>query len=294
MQQNKIHQQKGLYDPAYEHDACGVGLVANIYGEGSHSIVENGLTVLEHMNHRGAEGADPLSGDGAGIMIQIPHEFIVSKGIAVPSKGEYGTGLVFLPKEGTEQQQCVEQIEALIRQEGLRLIAWRDVPVNSAILGKSSGKSEPAVKQLFVANDEDREISFELRLYLLRKKVEQFMMQQQADETCYIVSLSSKRMVYKGMLTTTQLRNYYPDLTDEHFTSAIALVHSRFSTNTFPSWRLAQPFRLLAHNGEINTIKGNRRWMEARESVLQSPQMGDISDISPIVQPHTSDALSLM
>lgn len=293
MQQNKIHQQKGLYDPAYEHDACGVGLVANIYGEGSHSIVENGLTVLEHMNHRGAEGADPLSGDGAGIMIQIPHEFIVSKGIAVPSKGEYGTGLVFLPKDAAEQQQRIEQIEALIRQEGLRLIAWRDVPVNSSILGKSSGKSEPAVKQLFVANDEDREISFELRLYLLRKKAEQFMMQQQADETCYIVSLSSKRMVYKGMLTTTQLRNYYPDLTDEHFTSAIALVHSRFSTNTFPSWRLAQPFRLLAHNGEINTIKGNRRWMEARESVLQSAQMGDISAISPIVQPHMSDSASL-
>ena len=293
MQQNKIHLQKGLYDPAHEHDACGVGLVANIYGEGSHSIVENGLTVLEHMNHRGAEGADPLSGDGAGITVQIPHEFILAQGIAVPAKGEYGTGLVFLPKAEAEQKQRIREIEAMIAAEGLRLFAWRDVPVNSAILGESSGKSEPAVKQLFVTVAADREISLELRLYLLRKKVEKRMLEQDADESCYFVSLSSKRMVYKGMLTTTQLRNYYPDLTDEHFTSAIALVHSRFSTNTFPSWRLAQPFRLLAHNGEINTIKGNRRWMEARESVLQSEQMGDLRKLSPIVQPRMSDSASL-
>ncbi|MEG2180602.1 MAG: glutamate synthase large subunit [Bacteroidales bacterium] len=293
MQQNKIHLQKGLYDPAHEHDACGVGLVANIYGEGSHSIVENGLTVLEHMNHRGAEGADPLSGDGAGITVQIPHEFILAQGIAVPAKGEYGTGLVFLPKAEAEQKQRIREIEAMIAAEGLRLFAWRDVPVNSAILGESSGKSEPAVKQLFVTVAADREISLELRLYLLRKKVEKRMLEQEADESCYFVSLSSKRMVYKGMLTTTQLRNYYPDLTDEHFTSAIALVHSRFSTNTFPSWRLAQPFRLLAHNGEINTIKGNRRWMEARESVLQSEQMGDLRKLSPIVQPRMSDSASL-
>ncbi|MEG1379202.1 MAG: glutamate synthase large subunit [Bacteroidales bacterium] len=293
MQQNKIHLQKGLYDPAHEHDACGVGLVANIYGEGSHSIVENGLTVLEHMNHRGAEGADPLSGDGAGITVQIPHEFILAQGIAVPAKGEYGTGLVFLPKAEAEQKQRIREIEAMIAAEGLRLFAWRDVPVNSAILGESSGKSEPAVKQLFVTVAADREISLELRLYLLRKKVEKRMLEQEADDSCYFVSLSSKRMVYKGMLTTTQLRNYYPDLTDEHFTSAIALVHSRFSTNTFPSWRLAQPFRLLAHNGEINTIKGNRRWMEARESVLQSEQMGDLRKLSPIVQPRMSDSASL-
>ncbi|MEG1903586.1 MAG: glutamate synthase large subunit, partial [Bacteroidales bacterium] len=293
MQQNKIHLQKGLYDPAHEHDACGVGLVANIYGEGSHSIVENGLTVLEHMNHRGAEGADPLSGDGAGITVQIPHEFILAQGIAVPAKGEYGTGLVFLPKAEAEQKQRIREIEAMIAAEGLRLFAWRDVPVNSAILGESSGKSEPAVKQLFVTVAANREISLELRLYLLRKKVEKRMLEQEADDSCYFVSLSSKRMVYKGMLTTTQLRNYYPDLTDEHFTSAIALVHSRFSTNTFPSWRLAQPFRLLAHNGEINTIKGNRRWMEARESVLQSEQMGDLRKLSPIVQPRMSDSASL-
>ncbi|MGL4292384.1 MAG: glutamate synthase large subunit [Bacteroidales bacterium] len=293
MQQNKIHFQKGLYNPAYEHDACGVGLVTNIYGEGSHSIVENGLTVLEHMDHRGGEGADPLSGDGAGIMVQVPHDFICAQGIPVPARGEYGTGLLFLPKDKEEQELRIAQIEQIVKSEGLNLLALRDVPVNNSILGNASGESEPAIKQLFVTNDADREISFELRLYLLRKKIEKFMLEAEADETCYIVSLSSKRMVYKGMLTTAQLRNYYQDLTDERFTSAIALVHSRFSTNTFPSWRLAQPFRLLAHNGEINTIKGNRRWMEARESVLHSPQMGDTAAISPIVQPHMSDSASL-
>lgn len=293
MQQNKIHFEKGLYNPACEHDACGVGLVANIHGEASHSIVENGMTVLEHMDHRGAEGADPLSGDGAGLMIQIPHDFICSLGIPVPARGEYGTGLLFLPKDSESRQKIMAEIGRIITEEGLKQIALRDVPVNSSILGSASGKSEPDIKQLFISIDSEREISFELRLYLLRKKIEQVLLKQGHDEDCYLVSLSSKRMVYKGMLTTAQLRGYYPDLSDAAFTSAIALVHSRFSTNTFPSWRLAQPFRLLAHNGEINTIKGNRRWMEARESVLHSEQMGDIRTISPIVQPHMSDSASL-
>ncbi|WP_106828562.1 glutamate synthase large subunit [Parabacteroides pacaensis] len=287
-------KQQGLYHPDYEHDACGVGLLVNIRGTKSHAIVEKGLQVLEHMVHRGAEGADPKTGDGAGIMVQIPHEFILLQGIPVPEKGRYGTGLVFLPKEENEQKTVLETIKQVVTDEHLTLLAIRDVPVNSEILGTGSRATEPAIKQLFVTGN-DAGIPLERRLYVLRKKIENKIATVPLTRpgTFYMVSLSSKNIVYKGMFSTMQLRYYFPDLINPYFTSGMALVHSRFSTNTFPTWSLAQPFRLLGHNGEINTIRGNRLWSEARESVLDPVALGKMSDLVPIVQPGMSDSASL-
>ncbi len=284
---------QGLYHPENEHDACGVGLVVQIDGKKSHDIVERALQVLENMEHRGAEGADSKTGDGAGLMLQIPHEFILLQGITVPEKGMYGTGLVFLPKQKDEADACIKIMREKIEAEGLQLSAIRDVPVNSNILGVASGATEPDTKQIFVTGASSQE-ELELKLYIVRKKIEKAIAQSTISRKSnfYIVSLSTQRMVYKGMLTSEQLRNYFPDLTDENFTSAIALVHSRFSTNTMPAWPLAQPFRMIAHNGEINTIKGNRFWMEARESVLKSEQLGDLNEIFPVIQPGMSDSAS--
>lgn len=287
-------KQQGLYHPDYEHDACGVGLLANIHGAKSHAIVEKGLQVLEHMVHRGAEGADPKTGDGAGIMLQIPHEFILLQGIAVPEKGRYGTGLVFLPKEEDEQKLILEIIKQVITDEHLTLLAVRDVPVNSEILGVGSRATEPAIKQLFISGNESG-IALERRLYVVRKRIENKVAATASAHSgaFYIVSLSSQNIIYKGMFSTTQLRYYFPDLINPYFTSGMALVHSRFSTNTFPAWSLAQPFRLLGHNGEINTIRGNRLWSEARESVLDPDALGKMADLVPVVQPGMSDSASL-
>ena len=283
-------KEKGLYNAAYEHDACGVGMVVNIHGNKSHDLVDNALRVLENMRHRGAEGADNKTGDGAGILLQIPHEFILLQGIPVPEKGKYGTGLVFLPKDEKRQQQILSIMIEEIEREGLQLMHLRNVPVNTACLGEMAQQTEPAIKQVFVTGVTDDKVPyFERTLYIIRKKIEKRV----ADKDFYICSLSSKNIVYKGMLSSLQLRQYFPDLTNSYFTSGLALVHSRFSTNTFPTWSLAQPFRLLCHNGEINTIRGNRGWMKARESVLSSPALGDIREISPIVQEGMSDSASL-
>ena len=281
---------KGLYNAGYEHDACGVGMVVNIHGNKSHELVDNALKVLENMRHRGAEGADNKTGDGAGIMLQIPHEFILLQGIPVPEKGKYGTGLVFLPKDPQRRQYILSVMIEEIEREGLSLMHLRNVPTNPACLGETALASEPDIKQVFVTGvTDDRVAVFERTLYLIRKRIERRV----ADKDFYVCSLSSKNIVYKGMLSSLQLRQYFPDLTNKYFTSGLALVHSRFSTNTFPTWSLAQPFRLLCHNGEINTIRGNRGWMKARESVLCSDALGDIRDISPIVQPGMSDSASL-
>ena len=280
----------GLYNAEYEHDACGVGMVVNIHGNKSHDLVDNALKVLENMRHRGAEGADGRTGDGAGIMLQIPHEFILLQGIPVPEKGKYGTGLVFLPKDEAKQSDILSIMIEEIEREGLSLMHLRNVPTNHDCLGESAAATEPAIKQLFVTGVSDDKVPvFERTLYIIRKKIEKRV----KDKDFYICSLSSKNIIYKGMLTSQQVRQYYPDLTNNYFTSGLALVHSRFSTNTFPTWSLAQPFRLLAHNGEINTIRGNRGWMQARESVLNSQALGDIRQISPIVQPGMSDSASL-
>jgi len=291
----------GLYSPEFEHDACGVGLIANIHGAKSHAIVENALCILKNLVHRGGEGADSRTGDGAGILVQIPHEFILLQGIPVPERGSYGTGIFFLPKNETEQARALEIVREEIASAGqMALLAVRDVPVNSEILGKDARETEPAILQIFVTDervaDEDSGVpatDFERRLYLLRKAIERAWTNAGLGEIAYCVSLSSKTIIYKGMLTSEQLRDYYSDLSHPNFTSGIALVHSRFSTNTFPEWRLAQPFRLLAHNGEINTIRGNRAWMAARESLLESDALGDVSKLVPILQQGMSDSASL-
>ena len=288
------YEQKSLYSPQNEHDACGVGLVLNLHGEKSHEIVENGLQVLENMVHRGAESADNKTGDGAGILIQIPHEFILLQGIPVPAKGKYGTGLVFLPKDTKKAELCLNVIKENVEKEGLTLLAIRDVPVNSNILGEISASNEPQTKQIFVTGSTSQE-ELERKLYIVRKKIENSISKSSIskERSFYIVSLSTKQMIYKGMLTSLQLREYFPDLSDKNFTTGIALVHSRFSTNTFPTWDLAQPFRMMGHNGEINTIRGNRQWMESRESVLKSDQLGNLNELYPIVQPGMSDSASL-
>ena len=315
---------QGLYQEAYEHDACGVGMVVNIHGGKSHELVDNALKVLENMEHRGAETRDK-TGDGAGIMLQIPHEFILLQGIPVPEKGRYGTGLVFLPKDEKAQQEIFSVITEEIEREGLELMHVRAVPTCPEVLGVAAREVEPDIKQIFVKKQthpqpqdpptpvrgregscylQDEETELNHKLYIIRKRIENRVAKMdvsaplstregQGGESFYICSLSSKNIIYKGMLTSGQLRRYFPDLSSPYLTSGLALVHSRFSTNTFPKWKLAQPFRLLAHNGEINTIRGNRGWMKARESVLGSEALGDIKDLRPIVQEGMSDSASL-
>lgn len=291
---DQINIERGLYDTSYEHDACGVGMLVNIHGGKSHDLVDSALKVLENMRHRGAEGADNKTGDGAGILLQIPHEFILLQGIPVPEKGKYGTGLIFLPKDVKLQDMILSIMIDEIEREGLTLMHLRKVPVNSSILGREALATEPDVRQVFITGCNNQQ-ELEKKLYLIRKRIEKKI--RLSDDTIqkdfYIVSLSSRSIIYKGMLSSLQLRHYYTDLTNHYFTSGLALVHSRFSTNTFPTWSLAQPFRLLAHNGEINTIRGNRAWMDARESVLESPALDNIGDIRPIIQPGMSDSASL-
>ena len=301
MTKSKLQDQtKGLYQSDYEHDACGVGMVVNIHGNKSHELVDQALRVLENMEHRGAETRDK-TGDGAGIMLQIPHEFILLQGIPVPEKGKYGTGLVFLPKEEKEQQEILSVMIEEIEREGLQLMHLRTVPTCPEVLGEAARRVEPVIKQIFVTGVSEKQRvcdpgsgvedtdTLPRTLYIIRKKIERRI----SHPDFYICSLSNTNIIYKGMLTSGQLRRYFPDLSNPYFTSGLALVHSRFSTNTFPTWSLAQPFRLLAHNGEINTIRGNRGWMKARESVLSSEALGDIKEISPIVQEGMSDSASL-
>ena len=284
-----MEKVKGLYYEGYEHDACGVGMVVNINGNKSHALVDNALRVLENMQHRGAETRDK-TGDGAGILLQIPHEFILLQGIPVPEKGKYGTGIVFLPKDATRQSEILAIIIEEVEREGLTLMHLRTVPTADDVPGVSAREAQPDIKQVFITGVRDEDVPvFERMLYKVRKRIENRI----DDDDFYICSLSSKDIIYKGMLTSGQLRRFFPDLSNAYFTSGLALVHSRFSTNTFPKWKLAQPFRLLAHNGEINTVRGNRGWMQARESVLSSPALGDIKEIKPIVQPDMSDSASL-
>ena len=288
IERNVSMANNGLYQSSWEHDSCGVGMVVNIHGGKTHQLVEDALTVLENMRHRGAEvGKD---GDGAGILLQIPHEFILLSGIPVPEKGKYATGLVFLPKDSARQQNILAIIIEEIEREGLQLMHLRQVPVESGCLGERALATEPDIKQIFITGISDDKVdAFQRILYLVRKRIEKRV----DDKDFYFCSLSNSSIVYKGMLSSIQLRQFYPDLTNPYFTSGLAVVHSRFSTNTFPTWSLAQPFRLLAHNGEINTIRGNRGWMKARESVLSSEALGDIRNISPIIQPGMSDSASL-
>ena len=283
-------EQTGLYDATNEHDACGVGMVVNIHGNKSHELVDSALKVLENMRHRGAEGADNKTGDGAGIMLQIPHEFILLQGIPVPEKGKYGTGLVFLPKDEKEQAGILSIMIEEIEREGLTLMHLRNVPTNPACLGKDARATEPDIKQVFITGVTDAD-SLERTLYIIRKKIEKRV----RHTDFYIVSLSAKNIIYKGMLSSMQVREYFPDLTQPYFTSGLALVHSRFSTNTFPTWSLRPtvPFVSAQRTKSIPSA-GNRGWMEARESVLSSPAVGGCQRHPvPLSRPGMSDSASL-
>ncbi len=293
--QLRFPKTQGLYNSANEHDNCGIGFVAHIKGQASHDIISRGLRVLENLDHRGATSADNATGDGAGILMQIPHEYIKSVlKISVPKPGQYGTGLIFLPGKESEADICLDILTKHIKEEGLELISYRDVPVDSSAPGEIAKLTEPVIKQVFIKANLEPE-ALERKLYLVRKLTERAVANSNLKhrEGFYQPSLSSRTIVYKGMLTPFQLSEYFKDLQHERFKSAIALVHSRFSTNTFPTWDLAQPFRMLAHNGEINTVKGNRKWMEAREALLKSEIFGeDLKKLLPVVEDNKSDSAS--
>ncbi|GAB3962760.1 glutamate synthase large subunit [Streptomyces sparsus] len=285
--------KQGLYDPRNEHDACGVGFVATLTGEPSHLLVEQALTVLRNLEHRGATGSEPDSGDGAGILLQVPDAFLrESVSFELPEAGGYAVGIGFLPADETENAEAVSKIETLAAEEGLRVLGWRDVPVAPELLGNGARATMPAFRQLFVADTAEGAaartgIELDRIAFVLRKRAER-------EAATYFPSLSARTLVYKGMLTTGQLEPFFPDLSDRRLASAVALVHSRFSTNTFPSWPLAHPYRFVAHNGEINTVKGNRNWMRARESQLATELFGsgDLERIFPICTPDASDSAS--
>jgi len=295
-----LPKQQGLYDPQFEHDNCGVGFVAHIKGNKSHSIVQKGLQVLVNLHHRGAVGADPNTGDGAGILIQIPHQFLtkVSKKLnfTLPSEGHYGVGMVFLPQEPNARFYCEGIFERVIQNEGLKLLGWRDVPVNEKACGLTASGTRPMVHQLFIDHGNVHVVDLERKLYIVRKQVEKLIRDAKKSytEAFYVASLSSKTMIYKGQLLAHQIPDFFTDLKDKDMVSAIALVHQRYSTNTFPSWDRAQPFRYLAHNGEINTLRGNVNWMNTREGVLESEVFGDdIKKLFPIIEPSGSDSANL-
>jgi glutamate synthase (NADPH/NADH) large chain len=285
---------RGLYDPRFEHDACGVGLVADLHGEPTHALVDQGLSVLRRLAHRGATGAEQDTGDGSGILVQIPHEFLAEAadevGITLPGAGQYAVGLTFLPQDGDDAAKARAQLAALAETEGLRVLGWRAVPTCPEGLGQTARRAQPRIEQLFVAPSgflHDGALALDRSCYVLRKRAEHEV------EGVYFPSLSSRTLVYKGMLTAHQVSGFFPDLEDRRFKSALALVHSRFSTNTFPSWPLAHPYRYVAHNGEINTVAGNRNWMRAREALLRSDVIGgDLSRLFPICTPGASDSAS--
>ncbi len=291
---------QGLYDPRFEKDACGIGFVANIKGRQSHDIIEKGLRVLNNLHHRGAQGCDPCTGDGAGMLLQISHEFFgrvcQDRGIHLPESGGYGVGMAFLPPDEQLRRQCEGLFESIIREEGLRFLGWRDVPVKLEHVGALAQKTMPAIQQFFIARDILNEAQFERRLYIVRKRMARAIRESALGERgyVYVCSLSSNTIVYKGMLLPSQLGRFFPDLADASMVSALALVHSRFSTNTFPAWSLAHPYRYIVHNGEINTLRGNVNWMRARQGRLASDLFGDELDkLYPIVHEDQSDSACL-
>ena len=293
---------RGLRAPDTEHDACGVGFVANVAGQPSHELVLQGIEILERLEHRGACGCDPLSGDGAGLLMQVPHDLLRERAaecnISLPAPGNYGVGMVFLPRQTQARNQCQAILESACTQAGLTVLGWRDVPIVEGSCGELSLSTRPHIAQVFVAPRADvaeglDEDGLERLLYLARKIAERKSCEigGAVADSFYVCSLSCRTIIYKGMLMSTQLSGFFPDLVDPLATSALALVHSRFSTNTMPSWSLAQPFRYLAHNGEINTVRGNTNWMNAREQLFASPLFGDeINQLLPIIQPGQSDS----
>jgi len=300
--QSGLPVQQGLYDPRQERDACGVGFIANIKGKQSHDMVRQGLQILENLTHRGAVGADPLAGDGAGILIQVPDAFLrkscAAQGVTLPAAGEYGVGMLFLPRAAAARAACERVIADKVAAEGQVLLGWRDVPVDNRSLGESVKAVEPLVRQVFIGrgkNCKDAD-SFERKLFVIRKTVEHAVraLPDEQKRGFYIPSLSSRTLVYKGMLLADQVGKYYLDLQDESLVSALALVHQRFSTNTFPTWDRAHPFRMIAHNGEINTLRGNVNWMAARQATMSSGLLGeDLEKLWPLIVEGQSDSACL-
>ncbi|MBS0302015.1 MAG: glutamate synthase subunit alpha, partial [Proteobacteria bacterium] len=273
-------QARGLYDRAHEHDACGVGFVAHIKGEKSHAIITNALQILKNLDHRGAVGADALMGDGAGILIQLPDALyraeMAKQGVELPPPGEYGVGMIFLPKEHASRLACEEELERAIKLEGQVLLGWRDVSVNRDMpMSPTVRDKEPIIRQVFIGRGHDVIVqdALERKLYVIRKTASAHIqaLGLRYSKEYYVPSMSSRTVIYKGLLLADQVGTYYRDLQDARCVSALGLVHQRFSTNTFPEWPLAHPYRYIAHNGEINTLKGNFNWMRAREGVMSSP-----------------------
>ncbi|MDB4898838.1 MAG: glutamate synthase large subunit, partial [Gemmatimonadetes bacterium] len=299
-------ERQGLYDPVWEHDACGMGFVAQLHGVRSRAVVDDALRLLCNLTHRGAAGADPHTGDGAGILLQIPHAFLrhacAPLGISLPDAGEYGVGMVFLAREESLRRQHERIVADAVAASGCRVLGWRDVPTDPRHAGEQARRAKPTIRQLFVARsalalDADDGASLDRTLYVVRKRIERAVraLPRSNDAGCYVASLSSRTMVYKGMLHAEQLAAFYPDLRDPAVVSALALVHSRFSTNTHPSWPLAHPYRFITHNGEINTVRGNRSWMRMREALLASTRFdgGDVAALLPIAPDGQSDSASL-
>ncbi|MFN7953798.1 MAG: glutamate synthase large subunit [bacterium] len=293
---------EGLYSPEHEHDACGVGLIANLKGEKSHDVVTKGLQILVNLAHRGACGCDPMTGDGAGILIQLPHDFLVERaaglGISLPDAEEYGAGLVFLPRLESSRRVCMEAFEATVREEGQEFLGWRAVPTNNDVIGYVAKEVEPVILQIFIGRGKGMTdpAAFERKLYVIRKRMERWARESDLPEKeyFYVPSLSFRTMVYKGLMLAEAIEGFYPDLQDPLLTSGLALVHQRYSTNTFPTWDLAHPFRFLCHNGEINTLRGNINWMHARQSMFGSPLFGDdIQKLLPVLTPGMSDSAIL-
>ncbi|HWA99707.1 MAG TPA: glutamate synthase subunit alpha, partial [Pirellulales bacterium] len=289
--------QPDLYDPANEHDACGVGFVVDMHGRKSHQIVRSGLQILVNLTHRGACGCDPTTGDGAGILVQIPHDFFRDEcrkiGFELPAPGEYGMGFVFTPRDAGERSYCTRRFEQLVAEEGLQFLGWREVPVDQAHLGRIAREVEPFMLQAFVGRGSVDRDMLDWKLYVVRERLELDIERSQFRQKkfFYVPSLSSKVVVYKGLMLADQVQEFFRDLADERFVSALALVHQRYSTNTFPTWDLAHPFRFMAHNGEINTLRGNRNWMHARQAMLASPKYGDdLKKIGEICTPGGSDS----
>jgi glutamate synthase (NADPH) large chain len=300
---NCLPPAQGLYDPRNEHDACGIGFIANIKGHKSHDIILKGIQILINLTHRGASGCDPDTGDGAGVLIQIPHAFFAREtaklGFTLPSPGEYGAGCVFFPVERQQRLQCEGVIERVAREEGLKFLGWRDIRTNPQAIGREARKSQPYIQQVFIGRGRNKdgsgmdETTLERKLYIVRKRVEAEVEKLDLEDGgyFYVPSLSARTIVYKGLLLAPQIVSFYSDLGDPEVVSALCLVHQRFSTNTFPTWPLAHPYRYIAHNGEINTVRGNAAWMHARQSILASPLFGDdIKKLFPINKPGQSDS----
>ncbi len=289
--------KQGLYDPRHEHDACGVGFVVDVEGRKSNELVHKGLEVLRNLRHRGACGCEVNTGDGAGVLLQMPHRFLEAQaersGIVLPALGEYGVAMVFLPPTAPARRQCEALFEQTVKAEGQRVLGWRTVPTDDSSLGPTARAATPVVRQLFIGRDPELAdaMAFERKLYIIRKVMERVVKQSTIPgrEAFYVPSLSHKTIVYKGMLTSDQITAFYPDLLDPAIETALVMVHSRVSTNTFPSWSRAHPYRYISHNGEINTLRGNVNWMHARETLFESDLL-DVKKMLPVIDPDGSDS----